>query len=94
MSVVMEIMVFLNKRPNGPKKSAHLGKYRWMVYEGGVWSVYWMSVAIGIVMLFSVVIFSQSRVTRNRLNPSLVTRHSLPSFRDRTRTYKRLRPQS
>ena len=51
MSVIMEIMVFLSKRPNGPKKPALLGKHHWIVYEGGFWSVYWMSVAIRIVVL-------------------------------------------
>jgi len=48
----MEIMVFfLSKRLNGLKKPAHLGKYHCVAYEGGFWSVYWMSVAIWIVVL-------------------------------------------
>jgi uncharacterized membrane protein len=47
----MEIVVFLNKRLNGLKKPAHLGKHHWVVYEGGFWSVYWISVAIWIVVL-------------------------------------------
>ena len=51
MSVVMEIMVFLNKRLNDAKKPAHLGKHHWIVYEGGFWSVYWMSVVMSIVVL-------------------------------------------
>jgi len=50
--VAMEIMVFfLSKRLNGLKKPAHLGKYHCVAYEGGFWSVYWMSVAIWTVVL-------------------------------------------
>jgi hypothetical protein len=50
----MEITIrFLNRRLNDPKKPAHLGNHHWVMYEGGFWSVYRMSVAICMVVLFS-----------------------------------------
>jgi|GEM_PF-2312546 len=52
MCVVMEITaLFLNKLLNGSKKPAHVGKDHRTMYEGGFWSVYWISVAMWIVVL-------------------------------------------
>ena len=56
ISVVTEItLLFLNKLLIVPKKPAHCVNWvagKCMVYEGQVWVVYWMSVVIGIAILF------------------------------------------
>ena len=45
-SVSVIMVLFLNKRLNGPKKPAHLGEHYCTVHKGGFRSVYRMSVAI------------------------------------------------